>query len=40
MLGVLIEQYDHIDEMKAIDYGVFILSPIALPVLIGMKINS
>jgi hypothetical protein len=40
MLGVMIDNYDSIDELDAKDYGLLILSPIVLPIVIGMKINS
>jgi hypothetical protein len=40
MLGVMIDNYRSINELDAKDYALLILSPIVLPIVIGMKINS
>jgi hypothetical protein len=40
MLGVMIDNYRSINELDAKDYSLFLISPIVLPIMIGMKINS
>ena len=40
MLGVMIESYDKIDDMKAYAVASLIFSPIVLPILIGMMIGK
>ena len=40
MLGVMIESYDKIDDMKAYAVASLICSPIVLPILIGMMIGK
>ncbi len=40
MIGILIDQYDGVEEMKAVDWFAFVMAPIVVPILIGMKINS
>ena len=40
MLGVMIESYDKIDDMKAYAVVSLICSPIVLPILIGMMLGK
>ena len=40
MLGVMIENYKKIDDMKAEATVAYIFSPIVLPILIGMMIGK
>ena len=40
MLGVMIESYEKLDDMKGYAIASYIFSPIVLPVLIGMIISK
>ena len=40
MLGVYIEIYDKLDDVKAVAFASFIFSPIILPILIGMILGK
>ncbi len=40
MLGVMIESYDKIDDMKGYAIASYIFSPIVLPILIGMMLGK
>ena len=40
MLGVMIESYEKLDDMKGYAIASYIFSPIVLPVLIGMMISK
>ena len=40
MLGVMIESYEKLDDMKGYATASYIFSPIVLPVLIGMMIGK
>jgi len=40
MLGVYIETYDRLDDVKAYAFASFIFSPIILPILIGMMLGK
>ena len=40
MLGVMIEAYDKLDDVKAYAFASFIFSPIVLPILIGMMLGK
>ena len=40
MLGVMIESYDKLDDMKAHAIVSWLFSPLTLPVLIGMMISK
>jgi hypothetical protein len=40
MLGVMIESYDKIDDMKGYAVVSLICSPIVLPILIGMMLGK
>jgi hypothetical protein len=40
MLGVMIECYDKIDDMKGYAIASYIFSPIVLPILIGMMLGK
>ena len=40
MLGVMIESYEKLDDMKNYAIASYIFSPIVLPILIGMMIGK
>jgi len=40
MIGILLDQYDGVEEMEAIDWFAFVMAPIGVPIIIGMKINK
>ncbi len=40
MLGVMIESYKKIDDVKASSITAYICSPIVLPILIGMMLGK
>ena len=40
MLGVMIESYEKLDDMKGYAIASYIFSPIVLPILIGMMISK
>ena len=40
MLGVMIESYEKLDDMKGYAIASYIFSPIVLPILIGMIISK
>ena len=40
MLGVMIEAYDKLDDVKAYAFASFIFSPVVLPILIGMMLGK
>jgi len=40
MLGVMIETFDRLDDVKAYAFASFIFSPIILPILIGMMLGK
>jgi len=40
MLGVMIESYDKIDDVKGYAIASYIFSPIVLPILIGMMLGK
>ena len=40
MLGVMIESYEKLDDMKGYAIASYIFSPIVLPILIGMMIGK
>lgn len=40
MLGVMIESYEKLDDMKYYAIASYIFSPIVLPILIGMMIGK
>ncbi len=40
MLGVMMESYEKLDDMKGYAIASYIFSPIVLPVLIGMMIGK
>ena len=40
MLGMFIEIYDKLDDVKAVAFASFIFSPILLPILIGMILGK
>jgi hypothetical protein len=40
MLGVFIETFDRLDDVKAYAFASFICSPIVLPILIGMILGK
>ena len=40
MLGVMMESYEKIDDMKASSIAAYICSPLTLPILIGMMIGK
>jgi hypothetical protein len=40
MLGVMIESYDRLDDIKASSIAAYICSPIVLPILIGMILGK
>lgn len=40
MFGVLLNQYDNINEWKSSDYLALFCAPIVLPIMVGMRIND
>lgn len=40
MLGVMIESYEKVDDMKSYAIASYIFSPIVLPILVGMIIGK
>ena len=40
MLGVFIETYDRLDNVKASSIAAYMCSPIVLPILIGMMLGK
>jgi len=40
MIGILVDQYDGIEEMKPIDWFALLMAPIGVPIFIGMRLNS